>query len=349
MEIQAICKSYFNGINEISQPDKKTKALAALKIITYFTLVIPLCFAITLGISHLYDRVTKKTVLTDKEKKIDDKSKNILSNGTNNIQPKAELQVDQKLPILTPESTQIRIYPGDLTEEEKANLVTEFIDNDTLKITFKPETGLKGFDITVRRQNIFETGAEAIVNAANQDLCGGGGIDGDCHSYGGTDYAKGHRGLRDLPQYKDEYVSGHAVMIGSGAINSEKFVTDNQDKNFKNTANVIVVAGPGGTEGQPPSQQDKNELYSCYYNSFLLAYSQNKASLAIPAISTGIFGFPISGVGGAAAISLRALYDFVKFVNQQGPETKLKTISFHFLASQSKEKTLDHYNIQPKK
>ena len=84
---------------------------------------------------------------------------------------------------------------------------------------------------------------------------------------------------------------------------------------------VIVVAGPQGAT----DPQKENELYSCYYNSLVLAHSQNKISIAIPSISTGIFGFPKER---ASAISLKAIKDFIS----KNPETTLKNISIHILS-----------------
>ena len=87
-----------------------------------------------------------------------------------------------------------------------------------------------------------------------------------------------------------------------------------------NIENVIVVAGPQGVT--TPSKEA--ELYSCYFNTLLLADKQNKTSIAFPSISTGIFGFPKDR---AAAISLKAIQDFV----DKHPNTQLKTISIHYL------------------
>ena len=94
---------------------------------------------------------------------------------------------------------------------------------------------------------------------------------------------------------------------------------------------MIVVAGPSG-ESNP---QKENELYSCYYNSLILAHHEKKEEIAFPSISTGKFKFPKDR---AARISLKAIYDFICAY----PETRLKTISIHFLPSEKKS-NLEEY------
>ena len=180
------------------------------------------------------------------------------------------------------------------------------LDADTLGITFQRHPT---FGLTIRRQHIFHSGAQVIVNAANSHLGGGGGIDGAIHRYGGPSYANAHRELQQI--YRANYVRGHAAMIESGWL-KPKYQIDH----------VIVVAGPQGAS----SPEKESELYSCYFNSLVLAHAQHKTSVAFPSVSTGIFGFPKDR---AAAVSVKAVYDFVR----QHPETKLKTVSIHFLPS----------------
>lgn len=204
----------------------------------------------------------------------------------------------------TPIKNELTHFTGDLTQSQKADLKPHFVDDSTLAITFQkyPE-----INVTIRRQDIFSSKAQVIVNAANTHLGGGGGIDGAIHREGGAEYANAHRELQIL--YKANYIEGHAAMIGSGSL-KEKYHIEN----------VIVVAGPQGAAS--PSKE--TELYSCYFNALVLAAEQNKTSVAFPSISTGIFGFPKDR---AAAISLKAIQDFV----DKHPNTPLKTISIHYL------------------
>jgi O-acetyl-ADP-ribose deacetylase (regulator of RNase III) len=199
----------------------------------------------------------------------------------------------------------IESFTGNLTQVQKNELEAKFIDDHTLNITFKqsPQTNL-----TIRRQDIFTSQAQVIVNAANTHLGGGGGIDGAIHLKGGAEYAKAHSELQSL--YKSQYIEGHAAMISSGDL-KEKYHIEN----------VIVVAGPQGDA----NSSKETALYSCYFNSLVLAHEQNKRSIAFPSISTGIFGFPKDR---AAAISLKAIQDFI----DQYPNTQLQTISIHYLS-----------------
>lgn len=78
MKISDICKSYFSGFQEIynlRQNDKTINALALLKILSYFTVVIPLGFAAVYGAASLYGRVSKKQDLSSHDKSINDKAR----------------------------------------------------------------------------------------------------------------------------------------------------------------------------------------------------------------------------------------------------------------------------------
>lgn len=209
----------------------------------------------------------------------------------------------------TEDSKVIRHYPGDLSKPEKSGIRAIFADNNTLQIVFSRSPSLH---VTIRRQDIFNSGAEVIVNAANSHLGGGGGIDGAIHAKGGAEYAEGHRELQK--KYHANYVLGHAAMIGSGSL-----------KETHKIDNVIVVAGPQGDS----NFEKEGQLYSCCYNSLMLAQSQGKSSIAFPSISTGIFGFPRDR---AACIMLKAINDFII----DNPDSITKNISIHFLPSEPK-------------
>lgn len=207
---------------------------------------------------------------------------------------------------MIPLETMLRDFTGDLTPLQKADLTASFVDENTLSMTFLQHSNIH---LTIRRQDIFASNAQVIVNAANTHLGGGGGIDGAIHRKGGVEYANAHRQLQAL--YHAHYVEGHAAMLASGALKANAHID-----------NVIVVAGPQGSA--TPSKE--TQLYSCYLNALLLAEGQGKQSIAFPSISTGIFGFPKNR---AAAVSLKAIYDFVEAY----PNTGLTTISIHYLPS----------------
>jgi O-acetyl-ADP-ribose deacetylase (regulator of RNase III) len=209
-------------------------------------------------------------------------------------------------------------YTGDLSFEQKKNLLVQFANDDTLSITFEQAPNIL---VTIRKQDLFNSGAKVIVNAANTHLGGGGAIDGAIHKIGGPAYAKAHQDLRAL--YHGQYTQGYAAMISSGNLAANNAIE-----------NVIVVAGPQG--GTTPKKE--NELYSCYYNSLKLADQAKKESLAFPSIGTGVFQFPPKR---AAAISLKALYDFIT----EHPQTSVQRISIHFLPSEPREK-LEMYKAE---
>jgi|GEM_PF-1358965 len=219
-------------------------------------------------------------------------------------------------PVTAPKNKEIpvleKIYPyeADLTPLQKAELQTKFLDDDTLEISY-PQA--PNFHVTIRRQDLFASGAQVIVNAANTHLGGGRGIDGAIHAKGGSAYAKAHKDLQT--KYNSNYTEGYAAMIDSGSLKKDYSID-----------HVIVVAGP---QGKDITKEKEQALYSCYYNSLLLAETNHIKRLAFPSISTGIFSFPKEK---AASIAVKAIYDFIT----NNPKANLTTISIHFLANAPK-------------
>ena len=306
MELESVRNSYFNGFSEIyniKRNDWKTNLRALGKIASYFTVVIPAGIEIAYRLS-LCGRVSKKPEASADDARAAQAARSVLP-----LTPAQPAGPPPEI-IQTPESVKVRAYSGDLTAEEQMKMKAEFNGDKELQISCPgaPE----GFAFTVRRQDLFESGAQVIVNAANTHLGGGGGIDGAIHLRGGNLYRDAHRELAN--KYKEAYVSGHAAMITSG----------NLKKAEKPIDNVIVVVGPDRRGDRAPvTVEQKANLYSCYYNSLVLAHSQGKTSIAFPSISTGIFNFPKDA---AASISLKAVRDFIR----DYPDTALKTVSIHF-------------------
>ncbi len=226
-------------------------------------------------------------------------------------------------PTPTPESIPVIEtlvdYPGDLSFAEMSRIEAVPEGETRLKLEFQ-EADLQEFNVSIRNEDLFASGAQVIVNAANTHLGGGGGIDGAIHGRGGAAYAAAHRALQT--KYNRHYPEGAAAIIPSGALQELDGIID-----------VIVVAGPKGrarqlNDGETPIQDDDPEkakkMFSCYWNALLLAHQRGKTSLAIPILSIGEFKFPAQK---AAPIVLRAFYNFAKTY----PGSPLKSISLHFM------------------
>jgi len=121
--------------------------------------------------------------------------------------------------------------------------------------------------------DITEFEVDAIVNAANSSLLGGGGVDGAIHRAGGPDILAECRKIRDT-RYPSGLPVGEAVAGGAGRLPCKW---------------VIHTVGPVWNGGR---NREEELLAAAYRNSFEVASKLGAHSLAYPAISTGIYGFP---------------------------------------------------------
>ncbi|MBD3379908.1 MAG: hypothetical protein GF408_05540 [Candidatus Omnitrophica bacterium] len=122
--------------------------------------------------------------------------------------------------------------------------------------------------IIIKKGDITTEKVDAIVNAANSRLAGGGGVDGAIHR------AAGPSVLEECAKFGG-CRTGEAVMTGAGELPA---------------GCIIHTPGPrwrGGSSGEI------GLLRNCYRNSFRLARDRSLKSIAFPAISTGVYGFPI--------------------------------------------------------
>ncbi len=144
--------------------------------------------------------------------------------------------------------------------------------------------------VRVKVGDITREVCDAIVNAANSSLLGGGGVDGAIHRAGGNAILEECRRLR-REKYPDGLPTGQAVMTTAGNLPAKHVIHT-----------VGPVYGAGG-------QEQARLLAACYRNSLELAARHHLATIAFPAISTGVYGYPRNE---AAGISSRAIEEFLR-------------------------------------
>jgi O-acetyl-ADP-ribose deacetylase (regulator of RNase III) len=144
--------------------------------------------------------------------------------------------------------------------------------------------------VQIIRGDITDQETDAIVNAANSTLMGGGGVDGAIHRKGGPKILEECKKIR-LTQYPEGLPTGKAVMTSGGNMKAKY---------------VIHTVGPiwrGGNSGE-------SELLSdAYKNSLKLAVTKGLKTISFPSISTGAYGFPIEK---ASKIALEAVKSFLE-------------------------------------
>lgn len=130
-----------------------------------------------------------------------------------------------------------------------------------------------GGRLVVAAGDITRCAVDAIVNAANSSLMGGGGVDGAIHRAGGPAILEACRAIR-RDRYPGGLPAGEAVETTGGALPA-RFVI--------HTVGPVWHGGTGGEDGT---------LASCYRNCLTLAARLGLQSIAFPAVSTGVYGFP---------------------------------------------------------
>jgi O-acetyl-ADP-ribose deacetylase (regulator of RNase III) len=151
--------------------------------------------------------------------------------------------------------------------------------------------------LELEQGDITEQQVDAIVNAANNGLAGGGGVDGAIHRRGGPAIME-----ETSRRYPDGCPTGSAVISSAGDLAARY---------------VIHAVGPvwrGGTAGE------SELLASAYRRSFLLAAEHGCRSIALPAISTGVYGYPMDQASrvaidtAVAALEEETSLELVRFV-----------------------------------
>ncbi|HSL20504.1 MAG TPA: O-acetyl-ADP-ribose deacetylase [Vicinamibacterales bacterium] len=140
--------------------------------------------------------------------------------------------------------------------------------------------------IVLLQGDITEQRADAIVNAANSSLMGGGGVDGAIHRKGGPAILEACRRVRQI-DYPDGLPPGRAVATTAGQLAARW---------------VIHTVGPVYSR----SEDRSGILASCHTESLRVADELGAGTVAFPAIATGVFGYPLNE---AARVALGAVKD----------------------------------------
>lgn len=148
--------------------------------------------------------------------------------------------------------------------------------------------------------DITKQDVEAIVNAANSSLLGGGGVDGAIHRAGGPEILAECQEIRRT-RFPEGLPTGEAVITTGGKLAA---------------LYVIHTVGPIYGEHQG---KEAELLANCYHNSLTLAVEKNLTSIAFPAISTGVYGYPPAE---AAKVASKTIENFLA-VDRQLKEVRL--------------------------
>ncbi len=149
--------------------------------------------------------------------------------------------------------------------------------------------------ININKGDITKINVEAIVNAANSSLMGGGGVDGAIHRAGGPQIMED---CRKIVARQGGCKTGEAVITTGGRLPAKY---------------VIHTVGPVWNGG---NNNEEQKLTNCYTNSLKLAIENNLKTIAFPNISTGIYGFPKDKAADIAINTVAAFLEVNELIEQ---------------------------------
>jgi len=152
------------------------------------------------------------------------------------------------------------------------------------------EFQVRNTKVVLVKGDITEMEVDAIVNAANSSLMGGGGVDGAIHRKGGPKILEECKRVR-AGEWPTGLPTGKVVITTGGALKAKR---------------VIHTVGPIWRGG---GQKEPELLAEAYLNSLRLAVSKGLRTVVFPSISTGAYGYPVEK---ASRIALAAVKDFLK-------------------------------------
>ncbi len=160
--------------------------------------------------------------------------------------------------------------------------------------------------LSVIQADITTLKVDAIVNAANSSLLGGGGVDGAIHRAAGPELLKYCRTL-------------------NGCATGEAKISPGFDLPSQYVIHTVGPVWHGGSKGEEAL------LTSCYQNSLDLAAANNVASIAFPSISTGVYGYPIDK---AAQVAVTTVLEYVQGELDNANDLPLREIIFCCFSAQ---------------
>jgi O-acetyl-ADP-ribose deacetylase len=157
--------------------------------------------------------------------------------------------------------------------------------------------------VRVVKGDITDQDVDAIVNAANSGLMGGGGVDGAIHRKGGPEILAECQRIRES-DWPSGLPRGKAVITTGGRLKAR---------------HVIHTVGPVWSGGM---DEEAEALEDCYANSLALAKKYRLTSVAFPSISTGAYGYPIEKASRVALGAVR------RYVEKEGGPAEVVFVLF---------------------